>query len=606
MMLSESALVRAFRILDKADRRKLVIVTILQTSLAILDLLGVLAIGLLGIISVDNLQSQTQNPRIFSILRILHLSNLSFQTQATLVGLFAVVTLIGRTLLSVYFTRRILHFLSRRGAMISAQLISRFLAQPLLSIQSKTSQNVLFSVTNGVSIIALSVLATTVVLISDLFLLVIIGIGLAIVDYQTAIVTFMLFSLVWLLLHKTLSVRAKFLGVESTALNIKSNEKVLEVLSFYREAMVGNRRDFYSREIGKLRYELAESLAEISFLPYISKYVIESSILICALLIGSVQVIFQDASQAIGTLGIFLAAGTRIAPALLRVQQATIQIRTSLGQATPTLDLINSLNECLTLEEARESFDLIHQGFEPGIHLENLSFTYPGQPKPALSSVSLEISTGMSVALVGPSGAGKTTLVDVILGILAPDVGTVTISGLAPQLTVSKWPGAISYVPQEVVIARGSIRDNVALGYPLIEATDERVINALSIANLGDFVSNLYQGLDTDVGERGANLSGGQRQRLGVARAMFTNPRLLVLDEATSSLDAETEDGISRAISALRGNTTVIMVAHRLSTVKYVDKVVYMDSGKVVAVGNFEQVRTLVPDFDNQARLMGL
>jgi len=179
------------------------------------------------------------------------------------------------------------------------------------------------------------------------------------------------------------------------------------------------------------------------------------------------------------------------------------------------------------------------------------------------------------------------------------------ISGLSPLEAIAKWPGAISYVPQDVVISAGTIRENIALGYPIEEATDELVLEALKVAHLDTFVLELPDGIDTQVGERGARISGGQRQRLGIARAMFTRPHLLVLDEATSSLDGETEANISDAIHALRGTTTVVIIAHRLSTVRDADRVVYLSQGKVISTGTFDEVRKKVHDFDQQAKIMG-
>jgi ATP-binding cassette, subfamily B, bacterial PglK len=240
------------------------------------------------------------------------------------------------------------------------------------------------------------------------------------------------------------------------------------------------------------------------------------------------------------------------------------------------------------------------------VKIRNLTLRYPGKLTPALTNVNLEFSHGESIAIVGPSGAGKTSLVDVLLGVLEPQEGSVEISGFAPIETIINWPGAISYVPQDVAISKGTIRENIALGYPIDVATDELVDSAIRIAHLVEFVSSLPDGIDTQVGERGAKISGGQRQRLGIARAMFTKPSLLVLDEATSALDGETEANISEAIQGLRGSVTVVMIAHRLSTVRSADLVVYMESGKIVATGTFEEVRTQVPDFDNQAKLMGL
>ena len=213
---------------------------------------------------------------------------------------------------------------------------------------------------------------------------------------------------------------------------------------------------------------------------------------------------------------------------------------------------------------------------------------------------------GSTLAFVGPSGAGKTTIIDILLGVLEPQMGEVLISGKKPAEASRIWPGAIAYVPQDIAIASGTIRENVALGYPREIATDELVLNALKVAGLDTFVQSLKDGIDTVVGERGTKISGGQRQRLGIARAMFTKPALLVLDEATSALDGETELQVSDAIQNLRGSTTVILIAHRLSTVRDADKVVYMADGRIVATGTFEEVRSQVPDFDRQAVLMGL
>jgi ABC-type multidrug transport system fused ATPase/permease subunit len=593
-------------VLSSSDLRKIIAITILQISMGILDLLGVVAVGLLGALSVSGLQSTKPGDRIDSVLKFFHISQESFQTQALIIGLSAVILLVGRTMLSIFFTRRILFFLSRRGAKISSNLVSHLLSQPLLIVQSRTTQETLYAVTSGVVVIMLQILATGVVLVSDFSLLLIMAVGLFIVDPITAIGTFLIFSLIGFILYRFMHVRAGSLGLRHSELEIKSNEKIVEVFGSYRESTVLNRRDYYSREIGKLRFDLADNTAEINFMPYVSKYIIETTIVLGALLIGLVQFFFQDASQAVATIAIFMAAGTRIAPAVLRIQQGAILIRGAFGQAKPTLDLIDSLGDAPIVVNIDDTVDTTHAGFISEITIKNTSLTYPNKLLKAISDVTLDIPSGASVAFVGPSGAGKTTIIDVLLGVLNPDEGSVLISGLPPLFAVAKWPGAVSYVPQDVLIAAGTIRENVALGYPPEEATDELVMSALRVAHLDGFVASLPQGIDTQVGERGAKISGGQRQRLGIARAMFTRPHLLVLDEATSSLDSETELSISQSIHTLRGSTTVVMIAHRLSTVRNADIVVYMSAGKVLAIGNFEEVRASVPDFDRQAKLMGL
>jgi len=602
----ESTLGRSLKVLSSSDRRKLIAVTILQILMGALDLLGVVAIGLLGALSVTGLQAQAPGNRVELALRILHLSQSSFQTQASILGIGAVFLLVGRTILSIFFTRRILFFLSRRGATISANLVARLLSRSLIMIQERTTQETLYAVTRGVELVVLQVLATSVVLVSDLSLLLVLAIGLFLVDPATAIGTFLIFAIIGYFLYRFMHVRAGELGIRSSELNIKSNEKIVEVFGSYRESVVRNRRDYYAREIGRLRFNLADTSAEMSFLPYVSKYVIETSVVLGALLIGLTQFFLQDASHAVATLAIFLAAGSRIAPAVLRVQQGSIQIRSSLGQAKPTLELLESLADSPIIENVDDSLDLVHDGFKSDIEVSDASLTYPNKDSAAILKINLTIPSGASVAFVGPSGAGKTTMIDVLLGVLKPDEGQILISGLPPLDSVAKWPGAISYVPQDVVISAGSIRDNVALGYPSEVATDELVLSALKVAHLDEFVAGLPDGLETQVGERGAKISGGQRQRLGIARAMFTRPHLLVLDEATSALDGETEASISDAIHALRGSTTVVMIAHRLSTVRNADIVVYLSAGEVLAIGTFDEVRDAVPDFDRQARLMGL
>ena len=604
--LRKSGLGRAIKVLSRADRHKLIVTLILQILMAGLDLLGVLAIGLLGALSVNGMQSGTIGNRVGTALRILQIQDLAFEQQAIILGLSAVIFLVGRTLLSIFFTRRILFFLSRRGAKISADLISRLLSQSLLMVQSRTTQETVYAVTTGVDRLVIQVLANVIVWVADFALLVVMFIGLLVIDPVTSIATLLVFFFIGYLLYNFMHLRAENLGIENSRQTIKSNQKIIEVFTSYRESVVRNRRDFYAREIGYLRYSLANTSAELGFLPYISKYVIETAVVVGAVLIGVAQFIFQDGSHAVATVAIFFAAGTRIAPAILRLQQGTISIKSGLGFSFKTLDLIDELGNAPKTENLNDNLDVIHEGFISKIDIKDVSLTYPNKTAPAIANISLNIPAGTSIAVVGPSGAGKTTLIDVLLGVLNPDSGSVLISDLPPLFAVEKWPGAVSYMPQDVVIVEGTIRENIALGYPRKEATDELITQALRVAHLYEFVATLPEGIDTQVGDQGARISGGQRQRLGIARAMFTRPHLLVLDEATSSLDGETEASISDSIHALRGSTTVVIIAHRLSTVRNVDMVIYLSNGKVQATGTFDEVRKAVPDFDSQAKIMGL
>jgi ABC-type multidrug transport system fused ATPase/permease subunit len=601
-----SPIVCSIQVLPRADHRKIVLVIALQVGLGFLDLMGVAAIGVLGALAVTGVQSTQPGNRVSATLELLGLSNLTFQSQVAVLGLSAASILVVRTVISVIVTRKIFYFLSRRGAVISSDLISRFLSQPLPKIQENSSQETLYAVTFGVTSITLGVLGTAITLVADISLLVIMLFALFVVDPVLAVTSIVFFGTLGLILYRNMNIKAHKLGQLNSEISILSHEKTLEVLESYRESVVRNRRDYYSREIGKLRMKLAEVLAEMQFMPNVSKYVMESGIVIGAVLIAGVQFALQDAGRAVGTLSVFLAAGTRIAPAVMRLQQSAIQIRTGIGAAIPTLALIESLRNVPLVKESGDELNLVHGRFNPSISLNGVGLTYPGKELPALENVFLELNAGESLAIVGSTGAGKTTLVDVLLGVLRADTGLISISGKPPLEAISDWPGAISYVPQNVTISNGTFRENVGLGYPVEVVTDELVWSALETAQLANFVRDLPLGLDTPVGERGAKISGGQRQRLGIARAMFTHPKLLVLDEATSSLDGQTEADISDAIQQLKGSVTVVMIAHRLSTVRNADKVIFMDKGKILARGSFEEVRMSIPDFDNQAKLMGL
>jgi ABC-type multidrug transport system fused ATPase/permease subunit len=485
-------------------------------------------------------------------------------------------------------------------------LIARLLSRSLLFIQQRTTQQTLYAVTQGVITITVGVIASCVTLVSDLSLLIILSIGLFVVDPVIAISSTFLFGIITFIMIKSLQGRARALGLADSTLQIKSNEKVLEVLNSYRESVVRDRRSYYASEIGSIRFELANTQAELGFMPYIGKYVLETTVVLGSLVIAGIQFALHDAVTAVSTLSIFLVAGTRISPAALRLQQAFIQIKSSLGGAEPTLNLVADLIEVSPDKRDEVNIDFDHTNFEPVIKIQDVSFSYPGAHQKALKNINLDIPSGSVTAFVGPSGGGKTTLVDVLLGVIRQDSGDAEISGMQPLDAIQLSPGAISYVPQDVIIIDGSIRENVGMGFPASYATDERVNRAIELAGLTEFVTSLRNGIDAGVGERGTKISGGQRQRLGIARALFTNPLLLVLDEATSALDGETESRISESILQLKGSVTVITIAHRLSTVRDADQVVYLDGGTIVAKGNFQHVREAVPNFEKQAKLMGL
>lgn len=285
------------------------------------------------------------------------------------------------------------------------------------------------------------------------------------------------------------------------------------------------------------------------------------------------------------TLGLFAAGAFRVMPSANRL----ISSAQGMQGTSAAVDLIYG-EFVATRPPTTEASATPIAPLDTAIALENISFSYPNAPKAALQGISLVIQRGESIGFIGPSGAGKSTLVDILLGLLPPDAGAVLCDGMNIQGDLRGWQKQLGYVPQSIYLADDTIRHNVALGVPDAEIDEAAVQRAVRAAQLEDFVAGLPDGLGTVVGERGVRLSGGQRQRIGIARALYHDPPILLLDEATSALDTATENGVMQAVEALHGSKTIIIIAHRLSTVTHCNRVYRMEAGRVVASGRLEDV----------------
>jgi len=603
----KETVIQSFRILTPKERSRVGFVAFIQIGLGFLDLLGVAIIGVIGSLAVNGIQSRTPGTRITAILNNLGLGGLSFQNQVAVLGIGAAIVLVSRTLISMYFSKRILHFLARRAAVTSNKLVAKLLNSQLQTIHSRSKQETIYATTEGVNMMMLNIVGTVVGVTSDIFLLIILSLGLFLVNPFIAIATFATFGAVGLLLYFAVNKRVNRLGNENAELAVFSYEKISEALTNYKELYIRDKRDYYSRIINDSRQNIAWNSAELSFIPNLGKYLIETTMVIGAIIICAFQFYFADATHAVSILSVFLAAGSRIAPAILRVQSGAIAIKGSYGGASKTLALMKELDEEFEEVDTAEIEKIRHTiEFDGSADISNLTFSYPDSGKNVLTNVNLTVVTGEILAIVGPSGAGKSTLVDLLLGLYKPVSGNISLGGVDPKLAIKAWPGSVAYVPQSVALINGTIAENVALGFSRDEIDISKVQECLEIAQLGVYVSSLSDGALTTVGESAVRMSGGQLQRLGIARAIYTKPKLLVLDEATSSLDGRTESEVSDAILALRGKITIVLIAHRLSTVLKADRLVYLKEGKILSIGTFEQVRSAIPEFAEQASLSGL
>jgi ABC-type multidrug transport system fused ATPase/permease subunit len=592
-------------LLSARDQRRLMLISITQIIMGLLDLLGVALLGLVGTLTISGIQSSQPSPQINSYLQLIRLDSFEFQEQVAILGLSAALILIGRTLFSIYITRRTLHFFSQKSAKLSSLLIDKLLKQNLTYISKRTSQETIYSLTTGTNALLMGVMATAVTLIGDIALVVILGIGLFVIDIAVALSSLALFSILLLIMHFLLSVRSRRLGEKDAKLSVESNLALEEAILSFRELFVHGKLDSYATNFSGKRKEYAHTQAEMIFLPNISKYVIESGLIFGGLIIAGIQFSLHDASRAFATLSVFLAAGSRLAPAVLRIQQSSLQIRNNSGVASGTLAFIRDLEIWKSFDVHEEKATNQKKTFSPVIQVKSINFAYPETKDLTIKNLSISIPSGSHLGIVGVSGSGKSTLVDLLLGVIEPQTGNILISAETPRKAIEMFPGLISYVPQEVFISSTSIANNVALGFKESEISIERVEALLSMCGLQEDFKSLKLSLDSQIGGNNRQLSGGQRQKLGLARALYTNPKILVLDEFSSALDAASERELTNLIKSLGDGITIVQIAHRLSSVKDCDQLIYLESGEIRASGTFDELRSQVGEFNAQAQLMG-
>lgn len=612
-------MVTAFRagleILPAGDRRKLLALLAAQVSLGILDLAGVATLGAV-VLLVATTASGSQPSGLLGQLTEGLPTDLVGPMGAVWLAIAAAVLLVVKSALSFLLTRATFKFLAREQARIASSLAERLLGSDLLLIQRRSSQERAMALTRAVSQLTLGVLGNSVVLIADGSLLVLLIGFLVWVDLPVTIFAILFFSLVAMSVHFMLSNWVARVGETSYDAELKSLVVIQEAIRSFREIFVLDRRRHYARSFRHLRSQAAGAQADRQLLSISTKYVYEVALVCGGAVLALSQFLTRDVAGALTVLAVFLVAASRMLPSIMRMQAAALTIRSSAPEGLAAVGLHEEL-EAVPVRGSgasdprvgsRLELERRHAGreFVPAIDVSSCTVRYDGHRRPSLDSVSLRVDPGTSIAVVGMTGAGKSTLADVILGIVHPESGQILLGGVPPREAIALWPGSISYVPQEVAIIDGTVRDNVTLGLDERQVNDAQVSEALRQAQILEFFLESRSGLETRVGESGVRLSGGQRQRLGLARALYTRPRVLVLDEATSALDAQTEHMISETLTELAGKVTLVVVAHRLSTVKDVDQVAYLEDGRLVAVGNFEELVRSIPQFEMQAVRSGL
>ncbi|UNX55732.1 ABC transporter ATP-binding protein/permease [Georgenia sp. TF02-10] len=426
---------------------------------------------------------------------------------------------------------------------------------------------------------------------------------LVVAQPTTAAVTLGYLALVAVVLYLGISRQAVTAGKVNLRYSFRVATLMTEMVSALKEITLRDKLGEAATVVHDARRHSTRARSNIRFLNTVPKYVVEAALVGGFVLVGGVAYLGGGMEAALSSVALFAVAGFRMIPSVTTVQNVLTQTSANIPQVEAVL------RDIAAAERYTANAEQVGTAPIPGsprvLTLRGVTFTYPTAAVPAVRDVDLDVPIGSSLALVGSSGAGKSTLVDILLGLLVPARGTIALDGVPLVEVLHAWRSRVGYVPQDVALFDGSIAQNVALTWGT-DVDEERVRTALDRAQLSDVVAGRAGGIHARIGERGIALSGGQRQRLGIARALYADPLVLVMDEATSALDTATEEAVTRAIRGLHGEVTVISVAHRLSTIRHSDQVCFMRDGAVVNRGTFDELVAAEPEFALQARLAGL
>lgn len=420
----------------------------------------------------------------------------------------------------------------------------------------------------------------------------------------TALVALVYLAIVAALINQVVGHRT----LRASGKNLDSSQRVatllVEMVEAMKELTLRGKLEDVQVVVGRNRQEAVAARASLAFLAIIPRYAYEAALIGGFLLVGGTGYLMGGLTAAVIAVALFAAAGLRLIPALTGVQSSMIAATTSLPWVH---DVVNDLRGAeANRTDALGGTDHVELPEEPDLlSLRSITFTYPGGSAPVLRDFDLDVPLGSSLGLVGPTGSGKSTLIDILLGLRLPTGGELRIDGMPLRDVIHAWRSRIGYVPQRVTLFDGTIGQNVALTWD-DDYDRDKVLEVLEKAQLGSLLASRAHGIDERIGERGVSLSGGQQQRLGIARALYSDPLILVLDEATSALDTKTEDDVVRAIKKLQGEVTLIAVAHRISTIKDYDQICYLDRGRILGKGTFRELAAAVPEFGIQVELAGL
>ena len=575
-----------------------------RSTLAFFDIVAIAAIGYLAT-SLGSIASGGAGPKIeFAGISLPAVTSETIPLlTAIIIGLFVV-----KSLLNIALSGWAVFFVAKIETKAAKRIAEIRLKGNLADAREYSLEEMMYAVTSGTANAFTSLLNSVNSIFSEgvLFFSLII-MGILFVDSGATLAALLYFGAVAVGIQFVigpLTLKAQVKNFESS---IKLTTSISNLLAVFRELTVSGKKDMFLSDIYSAKMISTNTSAKSGFLLTLPRHIIEVALILGISLFLLAQLFSGDIASSAGTIGVFLAGAFRLTTALLPLQASFLAIKTALPSAKIAHDILQGLPELVEreTENLNTSEQITHIEQPIGAVFENVTFSYPDATFPALLNLNFTIEPGSQTALMGPSGAGKSTIADILCLLLTPTSGRVLqiTNSSSSELELSIG-GRVSYVPQKPGMISGTILENVALGVEPENVDREEVISALQAAHLGTLIQELPEGIDTSLGKLKDSLSGGQMQRLGLARAIYSKPNLLVMDEATSALDAESESEIQKTLEEMRGRVTVVVIAHRLNTIQHADKVILLEDGKVTDSGTFKELIARNPSVEKVVDLM--
>jgi ATP-binding cassette subfamily C protein len=592
------------------ERSKWSFLTGIRVLLSLLDLAGILAIGFVVTSTAIFLTSGSDPNRVLEFAG-LQIPAVTAQTLPW-VSAAVLVLFLAKALFSVLLTKRAAFFVATVEARAARTIAEIGFGGDLADARKRSREEMMYAIQAGSPHAFNTLLNAANTLLSEAVLFLLICLGFLFVDLWATFAAVLYFCLIAFVMQYFVGSLMTKAGQVATEGTVAANTAISDLLSVFRELLVLGKRGKYIDGIYKARADAANSAANQHYLSGMPRYIIEAALLVGVALFVLAQALAGDIVKSAATIGVFLSGGFRLTAALLPLQNALLTINSVLPSARTAHEILALAKgpeapvrqKNTSKAEGTESHERFNLNSPIGILFRDVSFSYPDADHPALKNASFEVEPGTQVALMGPSGAGKSTIADLLCAVLTPTTGTIARSDSTNGNDSFEALGRVSYVPQRPGLVSGTILDNVALAESNEEVNREQALEALQLANLAELISELPGGLDTPLGKLQDGLSGGQMQRLGLARALYTRPGLLIMDEATSALDAESEAEIQKALDSMRGKVTVVLIAHRLNTIQHADKVILVEDGLVKDFGTFKELVARNPSVERVVDLM--